>query len=210
MIKFIFVRHGQTEWNLIHKLQGSLDSPLTPTGISQALKLHEKLKKDSTNFSYIYSSPLGRAYHTAQLITNNLSNVRTIPEFQELNLGKMEGMDYQTFEATHPIEYFDFFYQPEKYNPTALNGESFTDLLLRIKKGIDYLLSVHKDGDTVIVVTHGITLRGIGSYLSSKSLSLENFSKYPVPENTSITTATYFNGHFDVLDFSNIEHLNQK
>lgn len=207
MIKFLFVRHGQTQWNLINKLQGSLDSPLTKLGISQAIMLRNKFKNDNINFSHIYTSPLGRAHHTADLISDGSIPILFLSEFQEFNLGKMEGKNYQDFEIAQPREYFNFFNQPEKYDSSSIEGESYQALFLRIKKGLEQLITHHKNGDVVLVVTHGITLRGICSYLSTQTLSLENFSKYPVPDNTSVTTVIYTKEKFSILDFSNTDHL---
>ena len=64
--QLIIVRHGQTEWNLKLIRQGHLDSPLTETGLAQARALGERLALET--FTALYSSDLGRAVQTAQLI----------------------------------------------------------------------------------------------------------------------------------------------
>ena len=210
MIKFLFIRHGQTEWNISGKFQGTLNSPLTEIGINQAKKLHLKLVEKNTDFSSVYSSPLGRAYQTAKIISNDQSSILPLPEFQEISLGDMEGFSHKKFEDLYPEEYYNFSHNPELYNPSSFNGESYQELLPRIEDGLNNLLSLHQSGDTVIVVTHGVTLRAICSYISNsdKKLSLDLFTKHPVPENTSVTTAIYENEKWTLLDFSNVEHLN--
>ena len=60
------IRHGETEWNLTGRWQGHADSPLSDRGISQAEKLGERIK--SEKFDFFYSSDLGRALHTAELV----------------------------------------------------------------------------------------------------------------------------------------------
>ena len=65
------VRHGQTEWNLLGKTQGHGNSDLTPKGIEQAELLADSMTKYPID--YIYSSDLGRAYQTAEIIGNKLS-----------------------------------------------------------------------------------------------------------------------------------------
>ena len=60
------VRHGETEWNLVEKQQGHLDSPLTDNGIQQAYLLAEGLLPK--NIDILYSSDLGRALQTGEII----------------------------------------------------------------------------------------------------------------------------------------------
>lgn len=64
-------RHGQTQWNLSGRLQGHLDSPLTPLGIKQAQQL--ALKADSLGIKRVISSDLGRAIQTAEIVASQLS-----------------------------------------------------------------------------------------------------------------------------------------
>ena len=66
----IFIRHGETEWNLQNRTQGHLNSPLTERGITQAREAAEKLK--DYKFDIVVSSHLGRAYETAKIISKNL------------------------------------------------------------------------------------------------------------------------------------------
>ena len=63
------VRHGQTEWNVLKKMQGSADIPLNKTGIEQAYKMQEKL--DCIDIDLIICSPLNRAKQTAEIINQN-------------------------------------------------------------------------------------------------------------------------------------------
>src|SRR5438094_10447125 len=62
----IIVRHGQTQWNLKLIRQGHLDSPLTEKGMAQAKALAQRLAQEK--FSALYSSDLGRAGQTAEMI----------------------------------------------------------------------------------------------------------------------------------------------
>ena len=64
--QLIIVRHGQTQWNIANIRQGHLDSELTDIGIAQAKALAQRLLRE--RFSALYSSDLGRAVQTAQII----------------------------------------------------------------------------------------------------------------------------------------------
>ena len=84
------VRHGQTEWNLLGKTQGHGNSDLTPKGIEQAELLADSMTKYPID--YIYSSDLGRAYQTAEIIGNKLSiEVEKTEALREMNFGTWEG-----------------------------------------------------------------------------------------------------------------------
>lgn len=206
-MKIFFIRHGQTLWNKEGKFQGSKDSPLTEEGIFQAEKLRDKLLKENFSFNKVYSSPLGRAFSTTKIITNNNYDIETLEHFKEISVGEMEGVPFEEFKQKFPTEYHDFFYKPYKYNPKNIKGESFLSLMTRIKEGLDKITTENPPNSQILVVTHGITLRGILSYISKGTLDLENFSDTPVPENTSVTTIQFKNQKFSILDFSNIEHL---
>ena len=66
-MRLIIVRHGESEWNRIHRYQGQLDAPLSDLGLRQAEALAERLKNETID--YIYSSQLQRAALTAQAIS---------------------------------------------------------------------------------------------------------------------------------------------
>lgn len=209
-MKIFFVRHGQTEWNKLGKFQGSKDSPLTTEGVIQAEKLAHKLHQDEIFFHKVYSSPLGRAFNTSKIITQEKYSINTIDEFKEISVGDMEGVIFSEFESKYPQEFHSFFNSPVDYNPKAINGETFLSLMERIQKGLDIITKENPLNSNILVVTHGITLKGILSYVTNNGIFLEQFSREPVPENTSVTTVKYEKGKFSILDFSNTEHLKKK
>ena len=65
-MKIYIMRHGETKWNKRSKLQGQVDIPLAPKGIEQAQMTAEGMKE--IPFDHIFSSPLKRAYKTAQIV----------------------------------------------------------------------------------------------------------------------------------------------
>lgn len=207
MIKIYFVRHGQTQWNREGKFQGSLNSPLTEEGVNQAKRLANKFESGNFIFNKVYSSPLGRAFNTAELITKYKQEIIPISEFREISVGDMEGVIFQEFKTKFPDEYRNFFHNPIVYNPEKINGESFPSLMERIKLGLKKIVEENTCNSNILVVTHGIALRGIVSYIKTNSLSIERFAEAPVPENTSVTTVVYEDEKFSIEDFSNIDHL---
>ena len=70
MTRFFLVRHGETEWNRLRKIQGVSDIPLNDTGRAQAAALGDILSKH--RFDLIVSSPLSRARETALIVAAKL------------------------------------------------------------------------------------------------------------------------------------------
>ena len=74
MLKIYLARHGQDEDNSKGLLNGQRDTPLTSLGLEQARELATKIKEAGITFNKVYSSPLMRAYMTAQTITDLISS----------------------------------------------------------------------------------------------------------------------------------------
>lgn len=203
-MEIYFIRHGETLWNTLKIFQGSSDSPLTELGISQAEKLSKRLK--DVEFTEFYSSPMGRTIQTSKIIMGDRKQeLKFIEEFREISMGDMEGVPRQEFENTHPKEFFDFFNNPVDYNPTVYNGENYYQVIERVKKGLEKLLSYHKDNDRVAVVTHGVTLKALFHIITGENMADLGAAK--VPQNTSVSIVEYKDGKFEVKLFSDISHL---
>ena len=88
--EFLFVRHGQTDWNSKGRLQGRTDRPLDATGIAQAQAVSDCLTDEPV--CAIVSSPLQRASQTASIISQSLSvSVSIEPDLTERDFGALEG-----------------------------------------------------------------------------------------------------------------------
>lgn len=89
MTKFIFVRHGETTYNRDHMIQGWLDSPLTEEGLVQSASLGQRLPAD---IDLAFSSDLGRAKHTLEIILETYGKVPTFYDWRirERHLGVLQ------------------------------------------------------------------------------------------------------------------------
>ncbi|MCL2570227.1 MAG: histidine phosphatase family protein [Firmicutes bacterium] len=161
-----FLRHGQTDWNLQHKLQGSVDTPLNETGISQAHKAKGDLK--DVEFDMCFSSPLQRAKKTAEVIFGD--KVITDERIIERNFGVMEGEVFHNFD--------DVWNLP--HNVKFENGESANDVKVRAFDFIDEMRAKYKN-KTVLVVCHGGIMRVIQSYFIKDFDG--DYTNIPVPNN---------------------------
>ena len=152
MIKLYLVRHGETDGNVQQWYQGSTDVPLNARGIAQAKYLSQFLQ--SVHFDGIYSSTLQRAKMTAEIIAKPHGlDVQSYDELQEINFGVWEGHTYQEITEKWPGE-IEAFYDSDGKLP-AHGGESFLEVEQRITAKTKEILSHHKDGDTVLIASHG-------------------------------------------------------
>lgn len=123
-----FIRHGQTDGNLNHLVQGITDTPLNETGISQAHKAKESF--DLYNVNYVIASPLLRTKKTAEIVTSDMDlNINFHPNLIEMNFGRLENVCSKSLEEPE-LEFLwrdivdiirqDFF--PKKYQVESLDS----------------------------------------------------------------------------------------
>lgn len=149
------VRHGQTEWNLLGKTQGHGNSDLTPKGIEQAELLADSMTKYPID--YIYSSDLGRAYQTAEIIGNKLNiEVEKTEALREMNFGTWEGRIIKDIIEEDPELYK--MWRNEPHLAKIPQGET----LSQIKERTDaFIKEINKkyDGKHIVLVTHSLCAR---------------------------------------------------
>ena len=167
-MKILLVRHGETDWNVQKRIQGSTDIPLNETGIRQAEKLAETLAKRDTPIRGIYTSRLKRAADTARIAAEKLGIEWMVLEgIEEINFGLWEGISWEEVAERFPVE-FQVWKQNRRYEHPP-KGESYQELLVRVvealKKLIKELCTEDKNLETenqgkencegdIVVVTH--------------------------------------------------------
>ncbi|WP_052301794.1 phosphoglycerate mutase family protein [Butyrivibrio proteoclasticus] len=93
-MKIYFARHGQTDWNILRKVQGTTDIPLNETGMLQANELCQYLQDNHISFAKIYTSYQIRARQTAQIIDWHFhTGFEVVNGLEEMNLGLFEALD---------------------------------------------------------------------------------------------------------------------
>ncbi len=148
--QFYYVRHGQTDWNLVRKLQGSSDIALNDTGIAQAHEAKNML--GDTNISAIFCSPLMRARKTAEIINEKLN----------CQITELDGLREWHFGAAEGSTYFDWL--PELFSGDTTNVpddvEPLEQFMARTTQAINLALEHH---GPVLIVAHG------GTYVPAKN-----------------------------------------
>ena len=149
------VRHGQTEWNLLSKTQGHGNSDLTPKGIEQAELLADSMTKYPID--YIYSSDLGRAYQTAEIIGNKLNiEVEKTEALREMNFGTWEGRIIKDIIAEDPELYK--MWRNEPHLAKIPQGETLSQIKERTDAFIKEINEKY-DGKHIVLVTHSLCAR---------------------------------------------------
>lgn len=193
MLKIYLIRHGQTEWNLLDKMQGAKNSNLTIKGKTQAIALGKKLAP--INFDKIYASSTARAVETSKLIFPD-KNINHSLYLREIAMGAWEGKTYSQIQEHDPEEWNNFFNAPFSYKPSN-GGESFKQLEQRLENFINTEKLFSQDG-IIGIVSHRITLRMLLSILLKdkklfSQIDLNPTSLSMVEINNNTCTINYLN-----------------
>ena len=147
------MRHGKTEWNELHKLQGRTDIPLNEDGRQMARRAHDEYI--DTHFDLCFSSPLKRARETAELLLRGRNvPIRTDDRLAEMSFGLYEGLANSFQIPDCPINVL--FQDPAAYTESVGGAESFAELLARADSFLtERALPEVRRGKDVLIVGHG-------------------------------------------------------
>ncbi|MGY1552472.1 histidine phosphatase family protein [Microbacterium sp. A588] len=167
MTLLTLVRHGQTDWNLARRIQGTTDIPLNETGRADARAAAARLAPDTHHA--VYASPLVRAHETAQIIAAELGLAEPVlaPDMRERSFGEGEGI----LVADYLTRYGDWHAAPAGSETLAAVCERALDALDTIAR--DARRRSAPVAESVIVVTHGGVIRALLNHVSSGSLPRE-------------------------------------
>lgn len=174
---FYIVRHGETVLNVQKRVQGHLDSPLTPLGLKQVKKLAQKLKK--IRFDAIFSSDLLRAKKTAQIIAlEHKLAVATTKALRERKMGKLDGRPWELLDKYYK-KFEDLDNQTRFKTPLRYDVESDEAIIGRV---ITFLreIAISQPGKTILIATHGGLMKtllihlGFGTYDNFYGSFIEN------------------------------------
>lgn len=143
----LLIRHGQTDWNKAGKMQGQVDIPLNERGREQAHETGQKLKDEGYAFDVLVSSPLSRAYETAQIVGSylGLEVEKTYPNLVERAYGEAEGAQLTYAESRTVYEDFE-------------GVESEREVFARTVKVLLEIADEYPE-QRVIAVAHGSVIR---------------------------------------------------
>ncbi|WP_350344544.1 histidine phosphatase family protein [Proteinivorax tanatarense] len=157
-MRLILVRHGQTEWNIKKKIQGSTDTELSPQGIEEGRLVAKRLSNWDIN--HIYSSDLKRAAKTAQFISQYHSKPLSIDydiRLRESCFGKWEGLTMEQVKEKYFKQYASREETPYVDIP---EGESFKHFSQRLEEFITEKQTQHINSN-VVAVAHSAVIKTI-------------------------------------------------
>jgi probable phosphoglycerate mutase len=165
--RLIAVRHGQTDWNPIHRIQGLTDTELNQTGIRQMEEVAEKLKTEKIDI--IYTSTLKRGYHSAEIVNRyHTAPIVKDPDLGELSQGEWQGKLVRDLEK-ESADYRRWQKHPLEITPPG--GENIGVFAKKVIDKITKVLQTH-NGKTICLVSHEVT----------NAVLRCNFRGYPLPE----------------------------
>ena len=195
-MRLYLVRHGETDWNLVRRLQGSEDIPLNAYGRELAAATAEALKDIS--FDAVFCSPLSRAKETAEIITGERKvQIQTDDRLKEIGFGIGEGRNIPEIRNTPGDPLHDFFYAPERFIPME-GGETFEEVYARTADVVrEKILPLEATCGNVLVVAHGVANRSILN--PAAGIPMEEFWKIPLL-NCTVSVLEVKNGILRVLE----------
>jgi broad specificity phosphatase PhoE len=154
-MRMLLLRHAETDWNRERRFQGWRDTPLSATGREQAESAARLLA--ASPLAAVWSSPLGRARETAEIIAApHKLIVRESEAFKEMGFGEWEGLTWEDVRARFPEAHRAWAETP---HAAGWPGAETLDVVrTRALAGLGDLRAAH-DGQTVCLVSHGITSR---------------------------------------------------
>ena len=105
-MRIFAIRHGITEWNSMGKIQGRTDIPLNEAGVKSAYALAAEMRAQGYIPTEIFTSPLARAYKTAEIVASEFSlTPEAVTDFQEMPFGLWEGLSWNEITEKYPAEF---------------------------------------------------------------------------------------------------------
>lgn len=196
-MKLYIIRHGETDWNKMFRLQGQSDIPLNEYGRELARITSDALQ--NITFDVIYSSPLSRAFETAEIMRRNRPvEIITDERLKEISFGVDEGRNKDELGE----HFADFFFAPDKFIPSE-GGESYEDVCRRaadfFAERIEPLRSTDR---TVLIVAHGTMNKAL--MLHMKKIAVRDIWKGDFQKNCCVNCYELTEDTFTVLEEAKI------
>ncbi|MFF2093507.1 histidine phosphatase family protein [Paenibacillus sp. NPDC058174] len=164
--KLYLARHGETEWNVVHRMQGFKDSPLTDLGKQQAEWLRSAM--DTVPIDVIYASSSPRALQTAQIVRGDREIPLEISEaFIEMGFGIWEGRLQSEVQTEYPEQWDHFWNNPDKFEIES--SETYAGMQARVIDKLQDILNNHA-GQSILIVTHTVIIKLLMVYFEGKEM----------------------------------------
>jgi probable phosphoglycerate mutase len=201
MTDFVFIRHGETDWNRQQRFQGQIDVPLNETGRAQALRLGARLAAEPPDV--LLASDLLRTRQTGEPLSQHWGLAAALrPAFREQSFGVLEGLDVPTIKARHP-ELWAHWLEHRADFCLPGGGESIRQFHARVIGAVREAAEAWA-GRVVTVVTHGGVLDML--WRTANGLPLDGLRACEIP-NTGINRLRWRSGTLEVVQWADAAHL---
>ena len=199
-LEIILIRHGETEWNHLRRIQGQIDIPLNEVGRRQAQAVAGCLA--GRRVAAVYTSDLKRASQTADAIAAACGLVaQPDRRLRERHYGQFEGGFYEALQRTSPERHHRMLSRDLSFDLDG--GETIPVLHARVSEVLLELAGRHREGP-VVVVTHGGVLDC--GYRLASGLALDAPRTFGL-FNASLNTIALDGGAFRLVSWGDVEHL---
>jgi broad specificity phosphatase PhoE len=179
-LRIHLIRHAESAWNSVGRIQGQLDPPLSEQGVEQARRLAARLGQ--MKFDGFYTSDLQRAAHTAACVAEALGQAPIpVPALREIFLGEWEGLDRARVQSEYPDLWSRWTEWPTwDLVPGGEGAEAFEQ---RVRQALAGIVAQHPTGE-ILIVTHG----GVIQVALAEVLGRGSDGPFPFRiDNTSVT-----------------------
>lgn len=167
-MRLIFVRHGETDWNVSLQYQGQAGVPLNDRGREQARLSAVRLRRYGV--AALYGSDVVRAWETSEIVGHELGlTPQPLPDLREIDVGQWEGLTPEELYRRFPEHMQEYERDPAR--TVRLGGESYAQLQERALRALNFIHETHSLGDTIVAVSHGGTIRAILCHIINLDLS---------------------------------------
>lgn len=200
MTKIYLIRHGQSEWNVLNKIQGQVNTELTELGKKQGQAIANRLM--NSNIDFIYSSDLNRALDTAKIIAEKINKPLVINEsLREINFGVWEGLTGIELRKDYKEEQKTWRKSPEKL--ILPGAESLEVLSERVMKWMNSILK-ENCGKDIAIVSHSATLKIM--LLGLLDMPLTHYKNFTF-SNVGLSIVELRNYNNVLINLNDISHL---
>lgn len=203
MTDLYIVRHCEAAGNRDRTFQGISDCDITDLGEKQLEFLAERFK--NIKLDAVYSSPLKRAYLTAEAADKYHGlPITKVDGLIEIDGGEIEGISWVDFPETRPDLEYAWSFEPHNFHPKG--GESMRSVYIRSWKAVKKIISENEE-KTVLIASHGCTIRNI--MCNALGRPVEQLNTVNWADNTGVFHLRFndINTLPEIITFNDISHL---
>ena len=204
MTTIYLVRHCEAMGNINRIFQGHTDEEIIENGRMQLERLAERFR--GIHLDAVYSSPLKRAYHTAEAVNRyHRLPIHTDGRLMEINGGHWEEKPWEALPELYPSEWEDWSERPWRFE--AEGGEPMREVYRRMAEALTDIAAAHP-GEAVAAASHGCAIRNALCWASGRPI--ERLLEIPWCDNTAVTVLEFQEGRPVIRLANDNGHLDEE